>query len=355
MTQARARSGDRGKARSGDRGKARSGDRGKDGTLALMPEAFRLVACPAAPWDGRVFAVIGKRRHWVPSVEHLAQYGRSLAEVVQVDNEELTSLDHGGPMPRKWDPPLTDSAPATSHDLREWMVSRLFGRGLEFGAGSAPLPLPLDCDVKYADFLPPEEVRARKAKAATPDFVRLDYVMGIEDPYLVPDDSLDFVIASHVIEHVRNPLRALREVHGKLRAGGRLVLIVPDMQRTFDRRRPMTSLAHLILDFESPDPARDREHYIEFFWNVYRIGDRTSRQRKHSRKFFERAYGITAPDIATCIQKAVGLQADAHFHTWTHQSFCRMVEYSQKIAPWSEVWSHPGLPELGEFYFMLQK
>jgi SAM-dependent methyltransferase len=322
----------------------------KDGNLALMPEPVRLVACPNAPWDGRVFAVIGNRRHWVPSADHLAQYGRTLADVVQVDSVELASFDHGGPMPRKW-----RSAPANSGDLREWMVSELSGCGLEFGAGSAPLPLPLDCEVKYADFLPLEEVRARKAKAATPDFVRLDYVMGIEDPYLVSDDSLEFVIASHVIEHVRNPLRAFREVYRKLRVGGRLVLIVPDKLRTFDRRRQLTSIEHLMLDYESPDPARDLEHYIEFFWNVYRIGDRTSRQRRHSRKFFERAYGITAPDIPTCIRRAVEVQADAHFHTWTHASFCRMVECSQTFAPWTSVWSHPGLPELGEFYFVLKK
>lgn len=317
-----------------------------------MSPSVRLVACPSAPWDGRVFAVIGNRRHWVPSVEHLACYGRSLAEVVQVDAAELASLDHGGPVPRLWN---RAPAPSNSYDLREWIVSGLTGCGLELGAGSAPLPVPLDCDVKYTDFLPPEEVRARKAKAATPDFVRLDYVMGIEDPHLAANDSLNFVIASHVIEHVRNPLRALREVHRKLRAGGRLVLIVPDKQRTFDRRRPLTSLDHLILDYTSPDPSRDLEHYIEFFWNVYRIGDRTSRQRKHARKFFERAYGITGPDIATSIRRAAAIQADAHFHTWTYESFCRMVEYSRTIAPWSEIWSHPGAAELGEFYFTLMK
>jgi SAM-dependent methyltransferase len=311
---------------------------------------MRLIACPHAPWDGRVFAVVANRRHWVPSVEHLAQYGRTLAEVVQVDAEELAAIPHGGPVPRVW-----QSMPTGSHELREWIVSGLSGDGLEFGAGSAPLPLPLECRVKYADYLPPDEVRARKAKAATPDFVQLDYVMGIENPHLAPDDSLEFVIASHVIEHVRNPLLALREVHRKLRPGGRLVLIVPDKLRTFDRRRPLTTVEHLALDYQSPSPARDLENYIEFFWYVYRVGDRTSRQRKHSRKFFERAYGITGPDIDACIRRAVAVQADAHFHTWTDQSFSRMVEYSQTIAPWREAWSHPGAPELGEFYFTLTK
>jgi SAM-dependent methyltransferase len=318
-----------------------------------MAPPFHLVACPDDPWNGRVFAVIGNRRHWVPSVDHLAQYGKSLADVTQLGRGELALLQPGGPVPRKWC--SSDSIPQGSYDLREWIVSSLTGCGLEFGAGSAPLPVPLDCQVKYADYLPPEEVRARKAKAATADFVQLDYVMGIEDPHFATDASLDFVIASHVIEHVRNPLRALHEVHGKLKSGGRLVLIVPDMRRTFDRRRPCTSLDHLVLDYESPDRGRDLEHYVEFFWNVYRAGDRTSRQRKHARKFFERAYGITAPDIATCIQRAADMQADAHFHTWTYASFCHMIEYSRTIAPWSEVWSHQGAPELGEFYFTLQK
>jgi len=57
--------------------------------------------------------------------------------------------------------------------------------------------------------------------------------MGMEDMSAIPDASLDFVIACHVIEHLRNPLRAFEQVYRKLRSGGRYVLIVPEQRVTF--------------------------------------------------------------------------------------------------------------------------
>jgi SAM-dependent methyltransferase len=58
------------------------------------------------------------------------------------------------------------------------------------------------------------------------------------------DDAFDFVLASHVIEHFCDPIRALAEWRRVARRY--LFLVVPHRDRTFDRDRPLTQLAELV-------------------------------------------------------------------------------------------------------------
>jgi len=75
--------------------------------------------------------------------------------------------------------------------------------------------------------------------------------------------AYDFVLASHVIEHVANPLRALREWRRVLKPGGAMVLVVPHKERTFDHRRPVTALAHLEEDDRNGTSEDDLTHVSE--------------------------------------------------------------------------------------------
>ncbi len=79
----------------------------------------------------------------------------------------------------------------------------------------------------------------------------------------IADASYDFILSSHCLEHVANPLAALREWHRVVRPGGRLVLILPDPRHTFDHRRPVTTLAHLQADFDRHTGEDDPTHLEE--------------------------------------------------------------------------------------------
>lgn len=58
-----------------------------------------------------------------------------------------------------------------------------------------------------------------------------------------PDESFDFVLASHVIEHIPDPIKALEEWR---RVARRYVfVVVPLRTNEFDRDRPLTTLAEL--------------------------------------------------------------------------------------------------------------
>lgn len=109
--------------------------------------------------------------------------------------------------------------------------------------------------------------------------------------------------------------------------------MVPNKPGTFDRNRELTTLEHNILDYERPDPERDKAHYREFLRVVQNVTE----------------------DLDSKVETAFSTNADVHFHTWTYESFAALVEYSRRsISPWREVWSQPAIDnEPFEFYFTL--
>jgi hypothetical protein len=83
------------------------------------------------------------------------------------------------------------------------------------------------------------------------------------DLYPIKDASYDSVLACHCLEHIANPLRALAEWKRVLKADGLLLLILPHKDGTFDWRRPITTLAHMVQDYENAIGEEDLTHLPE--------------------------------------------------------------------------------------------
>jgi SAM-dependent methyltransferase len=79
----------------------------------------------------------------------------------------------------------------------------------------------------------------------------------------LPDSSYDCILASHCLEHIANPIRALYEWKRVLRDEGVLLLVLPHKDGTFDWRRPVTPLAHMIDDFKNDVEEDDSTHLAE--------------------------------------------------------------------------------------------
>jgi SAM-dependent methyltransferase len=60
------------------------------------------------------------------------------------------------------------------------------------------------------------------------------------------DNTLDYVLSSHVIEHFYDPVKALREWHRVIKPGGYIFIIAPHRDRTFDRYRDVTPVSELM-------------------------------------------------------------------------------------------------------------
>jgi SAM-dependent methyltransferase len=79
----------------------------------------------------------------------------------------------------------------------------------------------------------------------------------------VGDETYEFVLSSHNLEHFANPMKALKEWQRITVKGGILVLVVPNYMHTFDHRRQPTSVSHMLADFEKNTPESDLFHLPE--------------------------------------------------------------------------------------------
>jgi SAM-dependent methyltransferase len=122
-------------------------------------------------------------------------------------------------------------------------------RGLEIGPLHHPILSKDTASVSYVDHA---ETQALVEKYAghddVTDVVEVDFVWG--DGSLIdvvgPTAPYDFVLASHVIEHVPNLIGWLHAVASVLRPGGILSLAIPDKRYCFDARRGLTDIADII-------------------------------------------------------------------------------------------------------------
>jgi SAM-dependent methyltransferase len=180
--------------------------------------------------------------------------------------------------------------------------------GTEIGPGAAPLP----------GFSPPPIYVDRFARFAD-SVCRADY---FGDACNLPfhDHALDYVAASHVLEHVANPVAALAEWYRVLRPGGIIYVVVPDRRATWEHARQLTPVEHLLDDYVHGTTPCDSTHIDEFVyeadWSQFSL--ETAPEDVPARQA-ELARGMHAA-------VAEGKEINIHFHTFEPPTFRALLE-----------------------------
>lgn len=89
------------------------------------------------------------------------------------------------------------------------------------------------------------------------------YILDIDDLNQIPSGKYDFILGSHVIEHFANPIKALYEWKRILKNSGSLIVILPHKDGTFDNKRKVTNLTHIIEDYKKNTGEDDLTHLEE--------------------------------------------------------------------------------------------
>lgn len=88
-------------------------------------------------------------------------------------------------------------------------------------------------------------------------------IMDATDMSGIEDEKYEFVLSSNNIEHMANPLKALKEFARIVKAGGLVEVIVPRKEDTFDHNREYTTFEHLQEDFINDVGEDDLTHLPE--------------------------------------------------------------------------------------------
>ena len=154
------------------------------------------------------------------------------------------------PAPRNL--PFPDGANVTRRDKILANLDLRALDGLEIGALATPLVRPEEGRIFFVDHADTKALRdkyAQDASVEAADIVNVDAVWGSQTlrECVGLDKKVDYVVASHVIEHVPDLITWLMEIRSILRPGGSLRLAIPDRRYTFDYLR-FESRIHDVLD-----------------------------------------------------------------------------------------------------------
>ena len=166
------------------------------------------------------------------------------------------------------------------------LARHLLGTGIEVGPGQHPFEIPLPgASVRYVDRWRAEESSELFPQlAAQSTFTEPDVLADFNTDRLAPiaDCSQDFVIASHVLEHLAEPIGFVAEIHRVLRPGGVALILLPDRHRTRDRDRRPTALAHLVAEYEEGVCEVSDADLVEWLEHRGMPLGATSEERAHS-------------------------------------------------------------------------
>ena len=145
------------------------------------------------------------------------------------------------------------------------------GKGLEIGPSHNPIaPKSSGYQVEIVDHLSAEDLR-EKYKDHNLQLEKIEDVDYVWSGEKLSDlvgglNQYDWIIASHVIEHVPDLISFFQECEKLLICGdGVLALVVPDMRYCFDCLSPLTTVGELLDAYESkrsrPTPGQIFNHY----------------------------------------------------------------------------------------------
>jgi SAM-dependent methyltransferase len=199
-------------------------------------------------------------------------------------------------------------------------------RGMEIGALWRRFPVGSHARVWHVDRLSGAELDEHypelNGRVIQPDLV----ADAMQLP--VAPASLDFLIASHVLEHLPFPLAALRSWYQAIAPGGALLLKVPDKRYTFDANRSRTPLARLVDEYRCPERLNVRAHYSDWSEKVGGISPGT-------------------PEFENDVDELMRLNYSIHFNVWTDQDVWEIIDFTRK--EWRLAW-RPAIFWRSRFY-----
>ena len=155
-------------------------------------------------------------------------------------------------------------------DIHDFAV----GRGLEVGPLHRPIVAKSEAEVHYVDVRSRDELVAHYAgdpHVPADAIPEIDYALIVDDrtrtlvEAVSPGAPFDWVVASHVIEHIPDVVGWLAELAEVVVDDGTLVLTIPDRRYCFDVLRPPTTVGQMLVAHAAEDRRPSPAAVFDYF------------------------------------------------------------------------------------------
>lgn len=235
--------------------------------------------------------------------------------------------------------------------------------GLEIGALNNPT---IDLDegaIHYADHLSTEGLREKYAADLNVDvnsIVSVDYIWGDRTLRQAVGKGIffDYVVASHVIEHIPDVVGWFAEISEILRPGGVLSLVIPDKRYTFDCQRELSRPAEFIESFLLKSRRPSIRQIFDSHYSSAPVDATTAWSDSFNAKTVENFHNHPLGVFELCKRvNDENLYMDSHCYTFTPESFIDVFEliYDLELTKLGLECVFPTCINEMEFYVSLKK
>jgi SAM-dependent methyltransferase len=200
-----------------------------------------------------------------------------------------------------------------ANNFRGKLSNAISGNVMELGPGQITFPAPNATKVTLVDKLPSDLHKELFPELGSDVYiVEPDLLVDFDKDGLIfsKSDSFDYVIASHLLEHLAQPFRMLDEIHRVLRIGGKAIIFLPDRRRTFDWKRGVETFEHFSSEYLDNDPEVSNTDLFDFLEKTENYFER-DRESKFSQLHLSRSI---------------------HVHAWTDEEFIQLLSQMQNVA-----------------------
>jgi len=165
-------------------------------------------------------------------------------------------------------------------------------------------------------------------------------------------EGLDYVVASHVVEHVPDLVSWLREVAEVLAPKGTLRLAVPDRRYTFDFLRRESTLVDVLADFIRRRRAPSGARVLDFSLHVAQIDCMAAWRGELGAHNVAPMYAVESALALAQDAERNGTYHDVHCWVFTPQAFATLMAdlANCRLLEWQCDWITPTARDTFEFF-----
>ncbi len=233
--------------------------------------------------------------------------------------------------------------------------------GLELGPLAWPVLTKDEADIYYLDHLPTLELKQKykdDKKFPISMIVDVDYSLKKSDTLkkATLNKKFNYVIASHIIEHVPDIISWLDEISNVLDKDGILSLAIPDKRYTFDINRPVSTAGQIIGSYLEKRKIPSAEQVIDYGLSTVEVD---ARKIWDGQLFLNAPKKFTQEEVIKMSKKSIdqNIYQDCHCFVFTPHSFLEIFKQLVifDLMPFKIINYVPTRYAEYEFFVQLQK